>query len=149
MIAKSLFAAAALAAGLAAALPVPAANADVGVTIGIGAAPGYYGYGNGYGGGYYGGYNRYHHDGYYGGNGYPRGYGYGYGYQPRPYYQQDEIGYISCGEGRDIVRRFGYRNVHTENCRAPNYVYTASRHGDRFEVRINVNGEINRVRRID
>lgn len=119
--AKPLLAAAALAAALIFALPAPGARADVDVDIGIGI------------GGFYPGY----HDSGYGG-GYGHGYGYGHGHG-RPA--------ISCGTGRRIVMRSGFRNVRAFDCGRPSYGYRAWKHGREFVVRVNGRGDITGVRR--
>ncbi len=136
MIAKSLFAAAALAAALGVSLPAPEARADVDVEIGIGVGgyvPGYYGYGYGYA---------------------PRpayGYGHGYGYRAYDAYRSYD-GYgdgITCKMGRKIVSRSGFRDVQALDCDGPGYRYSAWKHGREYVVRVNDEGEITRVRRVD
>jgi hypothetical protein len=128
---KSLIAAATLALGLAAALPAADARADVDVDIGFGVIGGGYGYG------------------------YRPGWDYGgyHGYRPRPHYHgyQDgwyEEDYITCRQGRKILYRFGYYDIDTENCRAPNYKYKAWKKGRQFLIRMNTSGEISRISRI-
>lgn len=139
MIAKSLFAAAALAATLAMSLPAPEAKADVDVEIGIGVGgyvPGYYGTGYGYGYGYA-----------------PRpAYRYGHGYRAYEDYRYD--GYdsydagITCKMGRKIVSRSGFRDVRPLDCDGPGYRYAAWKHGHKYVVRVSADGEITRVRRV-
>lgn len=131
MIAKSLFAAAALAATLAVSLPAPQARADVDVEIGIGV------------GGYVPGY-----------------YGYGYGYAPRPAYRPGYRAYgydrayddydagITCNMGRKIVYRSGFRDVRALDCDGPGYRYSAWKRGQEYVVRVNEDGVITRVRRV-
>jgi hypothetical protein len=127
MIAKSLFAAAALAATMVVSLPAPQAKADVDVEIGIGVGgyvPGYYGYGYGYA---------------------PRpAYRYGHGY--RAYERYDEG--ITCNMGRKIVYRSGFRDVRALDCHGPGYRYAAWKRGQEYVVRVNEDGVITRVRRV-
>lgn len=131
MIAKSLFAAAALAATLAMGLPAPEAKADVDVEIGIGVGgyvPGYYGSGYGYA---------------------PRPayrYGHGYGYGYRAYDGYDDG--ITCNMGRKIVYRSGFRDVRALDCHGPGYRYSAWKRGQEYVVRVNQDGEITRIRRV-
>jgi hypothetical protein len=124
MFAKSLIAFAALAATMTVALPAQDAKADVDVDIGIGFFPGP-GYGHGF-------------DDY----GYQDS-GYGWGYYPehRPHR-------ISCGQGRRIVDRSGFRRVKPVDCELPGYRYTAWKHGKKFMVRVNGRGNITGVNRI-
>lgn len=125
---KSLFAAAAVAAAVIFALPAPQAKADVDVDIGIGI------------GGFYPGY------GYYDG-GYAYGYGYGYGHDH--HYRPRYDGYrISCGKGRRIVSRSGFRDVRPIDCEGRNYAYYGWKHGRKFMIRVNAHGDITRVRRV-
>ena len=136
MIAKSLFAAAALAASLAVSLPAPQAKADVDVEIGIGVGgyvPGYYGTGYGYA---------------------PRpAYRYGHGYRAYDDYRYG--GYdsydagITCKMGRKIVSRSGFRDVQALDCDGPGYRYSAWKRGREYVVRVNDEGVITRIRRVD
>jgi hypothetical protein len=128
---KHLIAAAALALGLAAALPATDARADVDVDIGfgVGVIGGGYGYRPGWGYGGYGGYR-------------PRPQYYGYA---DDWYEED---YVTCRQGRKILYRFGYYDIETENCRAPNYKYIAWKKGRQFLIRVNTRGEINRISRV-
>lgn len=119
MIAKTLIAAAALAATMTVAMPAQEAKADVDVDIGIGFFPGG-GYGHGY------------HD---------SGYGWGYYPERRPYR-------ISCGEGRRIVDRSGFNRVRPVDCELPSYRYSAWKHGKKFMVRVNGRGNIMDIRRV-
>ena len=96
----------------------------------------------------YGGFD----DGYYGGYGrppYPDPYDRPYP-QPLPQWwgeQPEEIiVWITCGQGKELLFQRGYYNVKTDNCRGPNYRYTAWRGGERFDIRMSASGEINRVR---
>jgi len=132
MIAKSLIAALALAGSLASVFPATEAKADVDVDIAIGVG----GYDPAYDGWY---------DEDYGGRYYERRH-----YRPRHYddYDEEVTVYISCGEGKRLLRRLGYRDVRTENCRAPNYRYEARRNGRWFEIRMDTSGDINRIRRV-
>lgn len=131
MIGKSLFAVAALAATMATTLPAAQAKADVDVSIGFGVAP-YYGY------------DRY--DGYY--DGYrDSGYGYDFRYERHRRHSYEDDG-ISCREGRMIVIEAGFRDVRPVDCDGPGYRYTARRHGHKFVVRVNEDGDITRVRRV-
>ena len=150
---KTLFAAGALAATLAAALPAPAAMADVSVGFGVGIYPpvasGWNGaYDNGYQGGYQGGYGGYQGGGYgdYQG-GYQGGYG-GYqgGWQQRPRPAYD--GYVSCRDGQRILWRSGYSGIEVQSCRGGFYRYTAWRKGKQFLVSVDGRGYISRLRRL-
>jgi hypothetical protein len=124
MIAKSLIAAAALAASITAFAPAQEAQAKTNIDIGIG-----FGFG-----GFYPGY------GY--GYGYP---GYGYGYTPyhRPYYQG-----ISCRRGQKIVDWSGFNNVRAVDCSLPGYKYTAWKRGHQYLVKVNAGGNITGVNRL-
>jgi hypothetical protein len=66
--------------------------------------------------------------------------------RPRPVYEPD-YGYgdpvdygddygVSCGEGRQIVRHSGFRNVRTVECDGQNFKYTGYRRGDTWLVMI-------------
>lgn len=134
MIAKSLIAAAAVAATLSVALPAEDAKADVDVTIGIGAG----GYHSGYGYDDYGYAPGYVHGGY--DHGYDDDYGYG-GYRP---YRS----HISCGRGRNIVDNSGFNKVKPVDCSLPGYRYTAWKKGHKYMVRMNGKGNITDIRRI-
>ena len=137
LIAKPLAAAAALAAAMTLALPASQAKADVDVQIGIGTyVPAYD----------QGGYGRYEDDDYgdedYGYGSYGESYGYGY----RGYRYRDHR--VSCGMGRNIVDRAGFNRVRPVDCSAPNYRYTAWKHGHRYVVRVSPRGEITRIKRV-
>ncbi len=121
MITKSLIAAAAVAVSLTALAPVQQAQAKVNVDINLGLGGGYY---PGYGGGY--------------------DYGYDGGYYPvvEPYYDSG----ISCNRGKNIVRRSGFRNVHAIDCGAPVYQYKAWKFGSPYKVRVNIHGDIIKVK---
>jgi len=123
MIAKSLIAAAAIAATLTMALPAQDAKADVDVTIGIGIGGFHPGYG----------YNDY-------------GYGYGHGYPAyKPYSHSRNV---SCSTGRRIVDRSGFNKVKAVDCTLPGYRYTAWKKGHKYMVRMNGRGHITGVRKI-
>lgn len=128
MIAKSLFAAAALVMGLAATLPASEARADVDVDIGIGINGGY----NGWYGGYHGWYGGY----------YPRPVR-PYHYRPAPHRPVNR--YVTCNEGRQILYNRGYRNVNARDCHAPRYSFTAWRNGHQYLVRVTSQGAVNQV----
>ena len=49
---------------------------------------------------------------------------------------------ISCGEGRSIVRHRGYKKVHAIDCSGDTFTYAARKHGQLFEVDVNMNGII-------
>ena len=119
MITKSLIAAAAVAASLTALAPVQQAQAKVNVDINLG-----------FGGGFYPGY-------------YPD-YGYGGGYYPviDPYYG----GGISCNKGKKIVKWAGFHNVHAFDCGAPVYQYKAWKFGNPYKVKVNMSGDIIKVK---
>ena len=119
MFAKSLIAAAAIAATFAVAAPLQAeAKTNVDINIGFGI------------GGFYPGYAE---------PGYYPAYGYGYGYNR---------GHISCQKGGRIVDRSGFNRVRPVDCSLPGYRYTAWRHGHKFVVTVNRFGNITRVNRI-
>jgi len=119
MIAKSLIAAAAVAVSLTALAPVQQAQAKTNLNFNIGIGVG-------------------------GGDFYP-GYGGGYGAYPvyEPYY-----GGISCKKGRKIVDWSGFHNVQAYDCSAPVYQYRAWKNGDKYRVRVNMNGNIIGVKKI-
>lgn len=113
MIAKSLIAAAAVAASLTALAPVQQAQAGVDINVQLGGDLGFYpGYGYGYGGGY----------------GYPV-------YQP--YY-----GGISCHKGKQIVKWSGFHNVNAFDCSKPVYQYFGWKNGHKFKFKLNMAGNI-------
>jgi hypothetical protein len=118
MIAKSLIAAAAVAASLTALAPVQQAQAKVHVNINLG-------------GGFY--------------PGYP-GYGYGGGYYPviDPYFG----GGISCNKGRKIVKWSGFNNVNAFDCSAPVYQYMGWKFGHKYKVKVSMSGDIVGVKKI-
>jgi hypothetical protein len=131
---KSLIAAATLALGLAVALPAAESRADVDVDIGfgVGVVGGGYGYG--------------HRPGWR-----PGGYA-AYPVRPYLYDYEDawaEDDYVTCRQGRKILRRYGFHDIKTENCRQPHYKYTGWRKGREFLIRMNSRGEVNRITRID
>lgn len=66
---------------------------------------------------------------------YRRGHGW---YLPRERY-----GRLSCGEARRIVRRSGFRNVATRECRGRTYTFLATRNGR--DVRVFVNSRTGRI----
>ena len=138
---KTLFAAGALAATLAAALPAPAAMADVHVGFGVGIYPpvssGWNGgYDNGYQGDYQGGYGVYQ-----GGYG---GYQGGWQHRPRPVYDA----YVSCRDGQRILWRSGYSGIQVQSCGGGFYRYTAWRKGKQFLMSVDGQGYISRLRRL-
>jgi hypothetical protein len=118
MFAKTLIAAAAVAASLTAALPAEQAQAKTNIDLNIGIGGGY-GYGDGYGYGHYP---------------YPH---------RRPYYDG-----ISCRRGADIVQWNGFWGVSPVDCSLPRYHYSAWRHGQQFMVTVNGGGTIINVRPI-
>jgi hypothetical protein len=67
--------------------------------------------------------------------------GYDDGYQPvyHPHY-------MSCGEGRDVVRWEGYRNVHAFDCAGPMYRYTGWKHGRPYVIFVGVGGHFQGAR---
>lgn len=125
MFTKTLIAAAAVAATLAAALPAQQAEAKTNFDVNVGIGAGY-----GYGGGY----------------AYGDGYGYGYGGQPYYHHAHGGYGAISCERGARIVRWNGFRGVQPVDCSLPRYNYVAWRHGEQFMVTVNGGGAIVRVR---
>lgn len=128
---KTLFAAGALALGLA--TTAPAAMADVSVGIGLGVYPPVSAE-VGWGGGYDGGYGR-------GYGGYEGGYGYR---RPYPAYE----GWVSCRDGRRILWRSGYQGIEVQSCRRGFYRYTAWRNGKQFLMAVDAQGDVSRLRRI-
>jgi hypothetical protein len=135
MIAKSLIAAAAIAATMAVALPAQEAKADVDVSIGIGVGGFHPGYG----------YNDYDYD--YDADfdaGYGDGYGYGYDYPVHKPYSNK----ISCNKGRRIVDNSGFNKVKAVDCSLPGYRYTAWKKGRKYMVRMNGRGNITGVSKI-
>jgi hypothetical protein len=115
---KSLIAAAAVAATLTAAVPAQQAEAKTHVDINLGFG--------------FGAFNP----------GYDNGYDYGYGYEPvyHPYYG------ISCGQGANIARWAGFRNVHAYDCGGRLYGYTGWKYGRPYSIMIGVGGHIQVVR---
>jgi hypothetical protein len=123
MITKSLIAAGAVIASLATFAPVQQAEAKVHIDVGVGLGVG----------GFYPGYPGY-------------GYGYGYGYAPvvDPYYGG---GYgISCGKGRKIVKWAGFYNVNPMSCGGPVFIYEAWKAGNPYKVKVNMDGDIIKVK---
>jgi hypothetical protein len=120
MITKSLIAVAAVAASLTALAPVQQAQAKVHIDVGIGLGLG----------GFYPGY-------------YPGDYGYGGGYYPviDPY-----MGGISCHKGKNIVKWAGFYNVNPFDCSAPVYQYKAWKFGNAYKVKVNMSGDIIKVK---
>jgi hypothetical protein len=114
MIAKSLFAAAALATTMTLALPADEARADWDVDIGVGV-----GVGAGFYPGYYPGYPDYYGDDY--------------------YYKQK---HISCGKGAKIVDHSGFYNVNAYDCGKPIFKYTAWKKGKKYNVIVSNKGYI-------
>jgi len=78
---------------------------------------------------------------------------YGRPYPPPPVWwgaESEEITvWMTCGQGKELLFQRGYYDVKTNNCRGPNYRYTASRGGARFDIRMSASGQINRVRLAD
>lgn len=115
MIAKSLIAAAAVAASLTALAPVQQAQAKVKIDFNI-VAPGIhggYGYGYGYGGGYYPVYDE-------------------------PYYG----GGKSCWQVKQKLKMMNFKKVNPFDCSAPTYRFSAKKNGDYVTVKTNVWGNI-------
>jgi hypothetical protein len=79
-----------------------------------------------------------------GGLGFYPGYGGGYGY---PVYEP-HYGGISCKKGRKIVDWSGFHNVQAYDCSAPVYQYRAWKNGNKYRVRVNLNGNIIGVKKI-
>jgi hypothetical protein len=63
-----------------------------------------------------------------------------------PVYYNDRM---SCRGGQRVVRSAGFHGVEAYDCGAPNYGYTAWKHGDLFRVRVNYSGDIISVRQMD
>lgn len=56
---------------------------------------------------------------------------------------------ISCGEGRQLLQRQGFRQVRTINCRGAYFVYGAQRSSFQYEITVDVrNGQIVDLRRV-
>ena len=123
MITKSLIAAAAVVVSLTALAPVEQAQAKTNLNLDIGIGLG--------GGGFYPGYG-------YGG-------GYGGGYYPvvDPYYSG-----ISCNKGRKIVDWSGFNNAQAFDCSAPVYGYKAWKNGHKYNVRVDLSGNIIGVKKL-
>jgi hypothetical protein len=119
MIIKTLIAAAAVATSIGVAAPSAEAKTNWDIQVQLG-APAYPVYDNGYDAGYDVIPVRPHH---------PR----------RPRHVEvdleDDFG-ISCGEGRRLVRRAGFRNVSAFDCDGRSYGYTAWRRGEMFRVKV-------------
>jgi hypothetical protein len=49
---------------------------------------------------------------------------------------------ISCGNGREILRQRGFRNVQAYSCQGPTYGYQAWKRGEFFRVAVNFRGQI-------
>lgn len=111
MFAKSLIAAATVAAGIAL-VPATQASAKTKVDVDI----------------------------YFGGGGYDGGWGPGYGYYPAKHYG------ISCHKGKRIVRWAGFKHVQPIDCGAPVYQYKAWKFGNPYRVRVNMAGDIIKVK---
>jgi hypothetical protein len=79
----------------------------------------------------------------FGGGGFYPGYGYGGGYYPvyEPYY-----GGISCHKGKKIVKWAGFYNVNPFDCSAPVYQYKAWKFGNPYKVKVNMSGDIIKVK---
>ena len=125
MITKSLIAAAAVVVSLTALAPVEQAQAKTNLNLDIGIGLG--------GGGFYPGY------------GYGYGGGYGGGYYPvvDPYYSG-----ISCNKGRKIVDWSGFNNAQAFDCSAPVYGYKAWKNGHKYNVRVDLSGNIIGVKKL-
>jgi hypothetical protein len=123
MIAKSLIAAAAVAASLTALAPVEQAQAKlhVNATVNIGAFPGYY-------------------------PGYYPDYGYGGGYYPviDPYFG----GGKSCWQVKHKLQNLNFKFVHPYDCNGPVYHYTAKKFGNPVKVTANWHGTILSVKHL-
>jgi hypothetical protein len=137
MFAKSLVAAAAVAASAIAFVPAEA-NAkthwDVHIGVGVPAYPIYEGPAYVYEPAYPVYRPRYHY------------------YEPTYTYEAPRYRYVErsyCGEGARAVRDAGFRGVDAYDCSGPIFGYTAYRHGDLFKVRVNDSGDIVSVRQID
>lgn len=57
-------------------------------------------------------------------------------------YSDDYSDGISCGEGRSIVRHHGFRRVHAVDCSGDTFTYEARKHGQLFDVDVNMDGDI-------
>ena len=77
------------------------------------------------------------------GGGFYPGYGYGGGYYPvyEPYYDG-----ISCNKGKKIVKWAGFNNVQPIDCGAPVYQYKAWKFGNPYKVKVNLSGDIIKVK---
>ena len=117
MITKSLIVAAAVAASLTALAPVQQAEAKVKLNLDANIYLG--------GGGFY-----------------P---GYGPGYYP-VYDEPDYYGGISCHKGKKIVKWSGFYNVNPFDCSAPVYQYKAWKFGNPYKVKVNMSGDIIKVK---
>jgi hypothetical protein len=72
------------------------------------------------------------------------GYGYYPGYYAAPAYP---VYYgISCNIGRKIVRNHGFNKVAAFDCSRPVFQYTGWKFGQPYKIRVNMDGQITRVR---
>lgn len=55
--------------------------------------------------------------------------------RPPPEFERERAG-ISCGEGGQIVRERGFRNVRPVDCNGRAFTYVGQRRGELFEVRV-------------
>jgi hypothetical protein len=56
---------------------------------------------------------------------------------------------ISCGEGRQLLQRQGFRQVRTINCRGTYFAYGAQRSNLQYEITVDArNGQIVDLRRV-
>ena len=71
--------------------------------------------------------------------------GYGPGYYP-VYDEPDYYGGISCHKGKKIVKWAGFYNVNPFDCGAPVYQYKAWKFGNPYKVKVNMSGDIIKVK---
>jgi hypothetical protein len=73
--------------------------------------------------------------------------------EPRVRYVQPRYRYVdrdmSCRYGKDVLHDAGFNSVDAYDCSAPTYGYTAWKRGGYYKVRVNYGGDIVSVRRID
>lgn len=55
--------------------------------------------------------------------------------RPSPEFERERAG-ISCGEGGQIVRERGFRNVRPVDCNGRAFTYAGQRRGELFEIRV-------------
>jgi hypothetical protein len=49
---------------------------------------------------------------------------------------------ISCRDGRNIVKQRGFRRVHAVDCSGDTFSYEGKKHGELYEISVNMRGDI-------